>query len=232
MFELQLDVIDDADGRRPVRHAVRRVLIAGYTGRDRSSVMDHIRELQQLGVAPPPRLPMVYEVDPALLTTEPRLLASSPRTSGEVEFVLLPTPDGLLIGVGSDHTDRQHEAIDVATSKSMCAKPVSAEVWRYQDVCEHWDLLQIRSWVTSGAGRVLYQDGCLDAFLPVDDLLAELRQAGYGEVEECVIFGGTIPTQRGFVYGSRFEAELHDPVRRRSLSVAYHVELADGSGGG
>ncbi len=35
--------------------------------------------------------------------------------------------DELFVGVGSDHTDRKAETINVSLSKQMCAKPVSRE---------------------------------------------------------------------------------------------------------
>src|SRR5947207_344704 len=116
-------------------------------------------------------------VPPELITTDPVLRVSGLETSGEAELYLLPTPEGLLVGVGSDHTDRAHEAINVDESKRMCPKAVSREVWRYDDLKDHWDQVEIRSWVTDHSQRQLYQEGRLDVFLTVDDLLAELRAA-------------------------------------------------------
>ena len=43
-------------------------VIAGYTGRDRASVQKHIDELAHEGIAPPPEVPMWYEMPPAILT--------------------------------------------------------------------------------------------------------------------------------------------------------------------
>jgi hypothetical protein len=214
----------ERDGQtRPVSLSVKDVLLAGYTGRDRAKVLAHIHELEELGVAPPDRIPSVYVVAPSLVTTADNVNASGPETSGEVEFWAALTADGLLIGVGSDHTDRKHEAIDVAVSKTMCPKPVSRAVWRYDDVRDHWDQIEVRSWVTDDAGRRVYQEGRLDAFMTLEDVLAAVRDAGYPDLEDRVIFGGTLPTVEGFVYGRRFEAELRDPVLGRSLNLAYDV---------
>jgi hypothetical protein len=82
---------------------VRRALLAGYTGRDRAQVMDHVRELEAIGVQRPPRVPMVFDVPPELLTTGTQLL----------------------VGVGSDHTDREQEAVDLDASKRACPKAMS-----------------------------------------------------------------------------------------------------------
>src|SRR5262249_12497441 len=130
MLSLDLTVVS-LDQQATVSLPVARVLLAGYTGRDRAAVLAHIEELQRLGLAPLPRGRMVYEVPPRLLTTGGSVTVSGAETSGEVEFFLVPTPDGLLVGVGSDHTDRHHEAIDVAESKTLCSKVLSRHVWRH-----------------------------------------------------------------------------------------------------
>jgi hypothetical protein len=226
MTDLRLEVVN-RDGRlAEVEYRVRRLLLAGYTGRDRGSVLAHIHELEALGVAPPPRVPMVYDVDPSLLTTASNILVHGARTSGEVEFFLVPIDDTWLVGLGSDHTDREHEAIDVAMSKGFCPKPICQRVWRYADIREHWDELVIRAWVTEHGDRRLYQESQLSAFLTVDDLLASVRGAGHADLRGAVVFGGTVATRGGLSFGSRFEIELYDPRLDRSLRHAYDVEVA------
>ena len=226
MTRLELEVVErGGQPYQPVTLDVREVLLAGYTGRDRAGVMAHIEELADLGVAPPERVPMVYVVGP-IVTTSPRLVVHASQTSGEVEFFLAPTPTGLLVGVGSDHTDREQEAIDVATSKRLCPKVVSRSVWRYADVEDHWDQIEIRAWVTKDGERRLYQEGTLAAFMPVADLLAELERAGYPDLAGRLVFGGTLPALGGFVYGERFECELRDPLLDRRLACAYDVVVA------
>src|ERR1043166_4164140 len=67
--QLQL-TIAEKDGREtPLTASIEQVVLAGYTGRDQAHVLDHIHELEKLGVAPPPSIPMVYVVPPQLLTT-------------------------------------------------------------------------------------------------------------------------------------------------------------------
>jgi hypothetical protein len=223
----QLDLnIAELDGRTvPATFTIDEVLLAGYTGRDRATVMEHIHELETLGVAPPPRIPMVFAVDPDLLTTHPHIDVNEQQTSGEAEFYLIQSDDGLLVGVGSDHTDRKHEAIDVAASKGMCPKVLSAWVWRYADVRDHWDRLQLRAWVTNADGRRLYQSGQLGEFLSVDALLAELRSAGHADLHHRIVFGGTLRVIGGFAYSHIFEAELRDDVLDRRLDCGYEIRL-------
>jgi hypothetical protein len=89
----------------------------------------------------------------------------SAETSGEAEFVLVQSDRGVLVGVGSDHTDRVREAVDVAESKALCGKVISQEVWPLQELQTHWDRLELRAWTTDGDGRRLYQEGRVDALL-------------------------------------------------------------------
>ena len=223
MKQLDLTVLTSGGGMRSVRVDVGRVLLAGYTGRDRARVMAHVRELEAHGVAPPARIPAVYVVAPELLTTESAVTVNGSQTSGEAEVYLVPLPDGLLVGVGSDHTDRAHEAIDVNESKALCPKPVSRSVWRYEDVRDHWDRLELRSWMTESDTRRLYQEGRLEALLGVDALLAELKAAGHGDLVGHAVFGGTLPALGGLAFGRRFEVELFDPVLDRRLGCAYDI---------
>ena len=74
------------EAREAVSVQVEEVLLAGYTGRDRAAVQQHIQELQTLGVAPPPRVPMVYVVPPNLVTMDGCIDVGSRHTTGEVEF--------------------------------------------------------------------------------------------------------------------------------------------------
>jgi hypothetical protein len=202
---------------------VRQLLLAGYTGRDRDAVLRHVRELEALGVAPPKRIPAVFVVAPELLRVTDALDASGPRTSGEVEVVLFHTDHGLLVGVGSDHTDRAHEAVDVDEAKMMCAKPVAPVVWEVADVASHWDSLELRSWTTGAGARRLYQDGTLAEFLAVEALIDELRAVGFADLAQTAVFGGTLPTIGGLVYGEQFDYELRDPVLDRSIVASYHI---------
>jgi hypothetical protein len=218
-------VLREADGTSvPVEVAFDEVILVGYTGRDRAAVLDHIRELGTLGVAAPARVPAIYSVAADLVTTDGRLAVRTPHTSGEAEFFVLHSPLGILVGVGSDHTDREQEAIDVAASKALCGKVISRQVWRLSAVAVHWDALELRAWTTDGAGRHLYQSGRLDALLGVPDLLAEVAAAGIVAAHK-LIFGGTLPTLGGFNFGQRFDVELHDPVLHRTLGCAYDIVL-------
>lgn len=199
---------------------IRELVIAGWAGRDRAAVQHHIDELRAIGVAPPSRTPLFYRCGASLLTTDARIEVVGDATSGEVEAVLVAGPHGWLVGLGSDHTDREAEAYSVALSKQVCPKPVGPELWRYDDVAAHWDRLALRSWAWIGGERVAYQDGTLAGLLPAERLVEELGGLPPGTAMFC----GTLPTRIGVTPAARFEMELEDPVLGRRMAHAYDVE--------
>lgn len=223
MIALTLTVRGANGVSRPLTVPVSDVALAGYTGRDRAKVMEHINELERAGVRPPDRVPAVFHV-PAELAVVTASIVAGANTCGEAEFVLLASPEGRLVGVGSDHTDREIERSDVPRSKAACPKVIGPEVWRYEDVSEHWDSLELRSWSTLGGTKRLYQEGRLSDFIAADTLLAELADAGHPDRPGLLAFGGTLPLRNGgFEFGQRFDVELHDPVLKRTLSAGYEV---------
>jgi hypothetical protein len=113
----------------------------------------------------------------------------------------------------------------MAASKAACPKVLSAHVWRYADLREHWDELRLRAWVGHGPDRRVYQDGTLAAFLSLESELAELERWGYISVDETALFGGTLATIGGLDFATHFEAELIDPRLKRTLRCAYEVVL-------
>ena len=209
---------------------IDRLIVAGWTGRDRAAVEHHIAELGALGVKPPRAVPCFYGLGASLLTTAAEVEVVGTDSSGEVEFVLVSARDGVCVGVGSDHTDRKVEAYGVTVSKQMCPKPIGAELWRLADVEAHWDRLELRSHVVRGGARMLYQEGAVSKMLSPADLLARLPGAPGALPPGAAMFCGTLPVQGAIGGGARFEIELRDPVRRRSLRHAYAVrclEIAD-----
>ncbi len=112
--------LDGGASTEVIEVTVSRLAIAGWAGRDARDVEHHIRELEALGVKRPASVPTFYRVASALLTTEDAIDVVGTHSSGEVEVVLIQAEsDGLLVGIGSDHTDRRVESYDVAVSKQM-----------------------------------------------------------------------------------------------------------------
>ena len=201
-----------------------RVIIAGYTGRNQEETRAHIRELERQGVPTPSEIPAIFRTTLDRLTTDGEIEVVGDHTAGEAEAVLLVNGGDLWIAIGSDHTDRKLETIDIPASKQVCPKPVSAEVWRYADMRERWDKLVLRSWVGDSGREVRYQEGRMAALLRPEDLLAMLRRRLGDAVDNAAIYTGTIPLIGGkFAHKPFFTAELYDEETGRSLVCAYRV---------
>jgi hypothetical protein len=198
-------------------YQVSELVIAGWTGRDQAALHKHIRELEELGVKPPKTTPIFYRVAASLLTTAGEIEVSGPDSSGEVEFVLIKEDSGLRVAVGSDHTDRKAETVGVSLSKQLCAKPVSPESWRYDEVKPHWERLVLRSW----ADGELYQEGAVTAMRAPEDLLQRFGGLRSG----WAMFCGTLAAKGGIRPAARFTMELEDPVLKRKLSHEYAIKV-------
>ncbi len=178
MFDLTFNV-DDKGALTPLTLAIDQAVIAGWTGRDPVARDKHIAELEAIGIARPASTPIYYRCSARRITQADRIEVSGGDSSGEVEFVLIGWQGRIFVGCGSDHTDRKVEAYSVTVSKQMCDKPMASVLWELEDVIAHWDRMILRAWATIDGARVLYQEGTLDAMLPVKDLIdARLRRQG------------------------------------------------------
>ena len=221
MFDLTF-IVDAQDTTTPLTLAIDQAVIAGWTGRDPVTRDKHIAELEAVGIARPPSTPIYYRVSARRLTMEDSIEVCGGESSGEVEFVLIGWQGRIFVGCGSDHTDREVEAYNVTISKQMCDKPIAPVLWELEDVIGHWDKMILRSYAWIKGERVLYQEGTLDAMLPVDGLLARGFE-GKTLPDGCALFGGTFAAKGGIRPADRFELELEDPVLKRTIRHAYDV---------
>ncbi len=211
------------DGK-PLTADIHDLVIAGWTGRDAAAVEHHIAELAAIGVARPRTVPCFYRTGANLLTTAENLDVTGPDSSGEVEFVLLSLPEGLFVGVGSDHTDRKVEAYGVTVSKQMCPKPVGPTLWRFEDVAAHWDSLILRSFATRNGKRELYQEGPVTRMLAPADVMGRYTKGGTLP-PHTAMYCGTLPVLTTINGADHFEVELEDPIKNRRLQHAYNARI-------
>lgn len=184
-------------------------MVAGYTGRDEHAVREHIDELAAIGIAPPPAVPMFYPVEASTFTSAESLQSAGKATSGEVEPLYIRHRGRYYLGLASDHTDRELEAVDIPDSKRACPKPVSRQVVAIDDLeAFSLDGARARSWVDG----VLYQDGTLDNLrTPANVVGLFLERHGIGDGDFACL-GGTLPVIGGnFTYGTHWRLELELP---------------------
>ena len=209
---------------------IKTGIIAGWTGRDIVSMEKHIKELEDLGVKRPKFTPTFYRVSAARFTTAPSIEVVGDASSGEVEFVMMTHAGKTWIGVGSDHTDRQVETVDVTVSKQMCDKPISPVFWAFDEIADHWDKLTLKSTILEKGVRVDYQDGSVTKMRDPREL-ASLYDGGNGLPQNTIMYCGTLAAIGGIRPADRFEFSLHDPVLGRTLSHAYDISSIPASTG-
>jgi hypothetical protein len=198
---------------------VDNTVIAGWTGRDPQALEKHIRELEEKGIARPRSTPIFYRVAAARLSTDSEIEVSGGDSTGEVEFVLVQHKQTLFVGVGSDHTDRRVEAYSVTVSKQMCEKPIASELWAWEEVEDHWESLELKSWINDGEP---YQGGLVTEMRLPADLIG--RYTGDRSLADgTVMFCGTLAAMGGIRPAKRFTFELYDPVLLRSLKHSYSI---------
>ena len=217
--------VETSSGSHKADIAVRDLVLAGWTGRDKAALEHHIAELEALGVKRPASTPIYYRVSATRLTTGNAIEVMGTDSSGEIEFVLAATGGDLLVGLGSDHTDRKAETFGITLSKQLCDKPIATTLWRFADIVDHWDDIVLRAYITNGGRRELYQEGTLAKMLPPAELMHGYAGAARGAPlnEGTMMFGGTFAAIGGIRSAERFEGELEDSRLGRRITLAYDI---------
>ena len=118
------------------------------------------------------------------------------NSSGEIEFIILSLDDGYWVGLGSDHTDRAVEAMDVTVSKQMCSKPIARTLWPFEDVRDHWDKLILRSSIFVEGKEENYQEGPVTTMRDPEELIS-LYTKGARLSVGTLMFCGTLAVSGG-----------------------------------
>ena len=217
-------IFEEKAGRREGFLDIKGAICCGYTGRNQSAVRAHIEELARAGVKPPPSVPMFYPKPPAGVELSGEIYTEGQETSGEVEYVLLVEGENIWVGVGSDHTDRDLEKLDIRKSKQVCPAPMSPSLWKYSEIKDHWDKIEIRSFATKDGKKALYQESTLATILSPEDLVKLVQEKIVGALEGIAIYSGTPPLKTGsMIFADLFEGELVDPVLKRKLTLHYSI---------
>jgi len=141
-------------GGQKLKFEPQALIIAGFTGRNRAKVQEHIDEMREHGVPIPDSTPTFYPVPTSLLTIERNIDVRTAESSGEVEPVLVAAGNDWYITLGSDHTARDQEKTDIAQSKAACPKILCTQLWRYADLRPHWDRLTLSGWASAMASSL------------------------------------------------------------------------------
>lgn len=220
-----------SDGREEeIFFKIKRMVNAGYTGRNQEAVRQHIEELKKEGIPAPESTPTAYEVITKLIYFDPEIEVIGKKTSGEAEFVLLCSGEEVYVGVGSDHTDRELESVSIIKSKQVCPNVMAPYVWRLRDVRKGWDKMVLRSWVVTDKGeKVIYQEASLSVMMTPEDLMSFVKNKMEDKrLDGVVVYSGTIPLlQEKPNYNNYFEVELYNPGNDKRLNCTYNIHVLD-----
>lgn len=229
MKNLRLYVEGD-DREEEIDFKVRRIVNAGYTGRDQGAVKKHIEDLKREGIPAPDSTPQAYEIISQLIYLDEEIEVIGEKTSGEAESVLLCTENDVYVGVGSDHTDRELESVSIIKSKQVCPNIMSNHVWNLKDVRKDWDEIMLRSWVKIDQNeKTLYQEAPLAAMMTPEDLMEFVKnKMDDKNLDGVVIYSGTVPIIPDKInYKDYFEVEIYNPRNGKRLSCAYKIKVLD-----
>ncbi len=212
---------------KPLEVALRHLMIAGWTGRDREALESHIAEMVAVGIAAPATVPIYYPIAAALLTGEEVIQVVGPQTSGEVEPMLLQVGRRRYLGLASDHTDRALAGRSIGLAKQVCAKPCATALWPWEEVADRLDDLRLESWIMDEASGdwLPYQRGTLAAIRPLAELAADSGLMARADDGPAALLCGTLGVLTGGVRAaSRFRMSLVDEMRGRAIRHQYEVE--------
>lgn len=221
---IRINVLNRDYRIEPIDFRVDLLLLGGWAGRNREDVMKHIEELAKIGVPKPKKIPVLFPVSSYLIDVYDEVDVQNPHTNGEVEYVLFIDGNVKYVTVGSDHTDRDLEKIDVGKSKQAYPKIIAPLAWRYEDIVDHWDDIVLKSTMWINGREVLYQNSQLKSLITPTDLLRIIDELEVNR-RNLVVFSGTIPVVKGeLAFGEKFKMEMIDPVLNRCLSYEYRIK--------
>jgi len=222
-------MVETAGGIRTIPYKFGCLFCAGYTGRDPEKAWQHINELRDLGVPPPPAIPTIYRVGLDRLVFEKTIEVQGGKSSGEVEFVLLVDKNNIYVTIGSDHTDRELEKLDIPKAKQISNKVCPNHFWEYSTVRERWDSITIQCWAKRNGEKVLYQSGNVSQILSPEKILAEVRERVPQPLGNYMVFSGTMAGIDGLYESSHYWLRMTDPVMKRNIEFDYAVEAIEGT---
>jgi len=149
------------------------------------------------------------------------------RTSGEVEIATVVDADGVIyVGVGSDHTDRALECIDIPWSKQVAPNVIAPTLWRWDEVADHWDDVLMESWVVDGGVRMKYQEANVSEFWTPVEMLQGVRDSVVDSGGAIAFLSGTVVSiEETLRFAEEWTIRLIDPVLDRIIEHTYRVEV-------
>jgi hypothetical protein len=221
--------VQGIDSARDISIDLVRAYNLGFTIRDEEKMRRHLEECNRVGVPIPvvTRPPLVMPISTWAWVTDDVITVQRDRTSGEIEIATVVDADGsIYVGVGSDHTDRALECLDIPWSKQVAPNVIAPTVWRWEDVEAHWDEVQMESWVVDGGQRVKYQEASVAEFWTPAEMLQGVRESVVDPGGAIAFLSGTVVSiEEKLRFAEEWTLRMVDPVLDRTIEHSYRVEV-------
>ncbi len=197
----------------------------GFTSRYRENIQAHIDEQLKLGIQTSTEIPHYFLIWPGLLDFSYDIFVVGHDTTGEIEFTIMKDEENeIYIGLISDHCDRKISALRVTKSKQASCKPVCKQIWRYRDIKNHWDKIQLESFQYVNGECRPYQKGSLADYIPLEEIIT-FSEKSMKQKEHYLVMSGTVATIDGYFENQGFLGRMIDPVLNRMLTVDYRLSI-------
>ena len=218
-------MIEGKTEQKTLDFELKNLIVVGFAGKDVEKTMEHIKELEAEGIKCPKEVPVIYQCSKTILTEENVIDVIAHKTSGEVEYLVLVHEGKYYIGLGSDHTDRDLEAVSIHKSKQVCSKPYAKKFWAYDDIKDHFDSIKLMASQLIDGKEVAYQAGLTSDLLPLETILEKIKKEL--PIEDSLIYTGTVPLKEGFKFGEAFNCKLVDEKLNREIALSYSINVIE-----
>ena len=148
------------------------------------------------------------------LTTAPEIQVLGYDTIAQAAIVLIAASAGMLIGIASNHMCIHQE------DPQLFSKPISRQVWRFQNVADHWEYLSIK--LSSGTDEMI-QNGKLAEFAPIDEIIPLISSGQSSLQQGTAVLGVGLPMLESGKPSSSYSLKLFDQEKDQVLELDYQV---------
>ena len=224
--------ITDKAGTKNISLDLVRCYNLGFTMRDAEKMQRHLEECYKLGIKELicDRPPLVMPISDWAVLTDTAITVQRPKSSGEVEIVtLVDENDTIYVTVGSDHTDRSLEGIDIPWGKQVTPNVVAPHAWRWDEVKDHWDQVTMECWVIDGGHHMKYQEALVNEFWTPAEMLQGVRDSVAKVPGAIILFSGTVVSiEEKLRFAESWTIKMIDPVLNRTIEHTYTVSVLAG----
>ena len=148
------------------------------------------------------------------LTTASEIQVLGDNTIAQAAILLIAASAGMLIGIASNHMCIHQE------DPQLFSKPISRQVWRFQNVADHWKFLSIQSSCETGE---IFQNGNLAEFAPIDDIITLIASNQSSLEKGTAVLCVGLPMLKSGRPSSSYNLKLFDQKKDQMLELDYQV---------